>query len=233
MREYGRRGVLLAASLSALAGFVDAIGFMTLGGFFVSFMSGNLTRFGVGAALGRWDQAGVAAGLIGLFVVGVVAGALVARRVGEDRRSAVLAVEAALLLLAAGLCAAGRTAAGMAAVVLAMGVENAVFQRQGDVGVGLTYMTGTLVRMGQRIATALCGGPRWDWVPFLLLWAGLAAGGALGAVSFVRWGVLSLWAAAAVVVVLTLAVRRAEAQAERARQRDVIRQTRTSPEKPR
>lgn len=216
MREYGRRGVLLAASLSALAGFVDAVGFMTLGGFFVSFMSGNLTRFGVGAALGRWDQAGIAAGLIGLFVVGVVAGALVARRVGEERRSAVLAVEAVLLLLAAGLCAAGWTAAGMATVVLAMGVENAVFQRQGDVGVGLTYMTGTLVRMGQRIATALCGGPRWDWVPFLLLWAGLAAGGALGAVSFLRWGVLSLWGAAAVVVVLTLAVRRAEARAERA-----------------
>lgn len=214
MREYGRRGVLLAASLSALAGFVDAVGFMTLGGFFVSFMSGNLTRFGVGAALGRWDQAGIAAGLIGLFVVGVVAGALVARRVGEERRSAVLAVEAALLLLAAALCAAGWTATGMAAVVLAMGVENAVFQRQGDVGVGLTYMTGTLVRMGQRIATALCGGPRWDWVPFLLLWAGLAAGGALGAVSFLRWGVLSLWGAAAVVVVLTLAVRRAEARAE-------------------
>lgn len=217
MREYGRRGVLLAASLSALAGFVDAVGFMTLGGFFVSFMSGNLTRFGVGAALGRWDQAGIAAGLIGLFVVGVVAGALVARRVGEERRSAVLAVEAVLLLLAAGLCAAGWTAAGMATVVLAMGVENAVFQRQGDVGVGLTYMTGTLVRMGQRIATALCGGPRWDWVPFLLLWAGLAAGGALGAVSFLRWGVLSLWGAAAVVVMLTLAVRRAEARAERAR----------------
>ena len=217
MRDYGRRGVLLAASLSALAGFVDAVGFMTLGGFFVSFMSGNLTRFGVGAALGRWDQAGIAAGLIGLFVLGVIAGALVARRVGEERRSAVLAAEASLLLLAAGLCAAGWTAAGMAAVVLAMGVENAVFQRQGDVGVGLTYMTGTLVRMGQRIATALCGGPRWDWVPFLLLWAGLAAGGALGAVSFLRWGVLSLWAAAGVVVFLTLAVRRAEARAERAR----------------
>ena len=216
MREYGHRGVLLAASLSALAGFVDAVGFMTLGGFFVSFMSGNLTRFGVGAALGRWDQAATAAGIIGLFVLGVVAGALVARRAGEGRRSPVLGVEAALLLTAAGLCTAGWTAAGMVAVVLAMGVENAVFQRQGDVGVGLTYMTGTLVRMGQRIATALCGGPRWDWVPFLLLWAGLAAGGALGAVSFLRWGVLALWFAAGVVVVLTVAVRGAEARAERA-----------------
>jgi len=216
MREYGHRGVLLAASLSALAGYVDAVGFMTIGGFFVSFMSGNLTRFGVGAALGRWDQAGVAAGLIGLFVVGVVAGALLARRAGEARRSAVLALEAALLLLAAGFCAGGWTGPGMGAVVLAMGVENAVFQRRGDVGVGLTYMTGTLVRMGQRIATALCGGPRWEWLPFLLLWTGLAAGGALGAVSFVRWGVAALWLAALTVAGLTVAVFLAERRAERA-----------------
>lgn len=215
MREYGHKGVLLAAGLSALAGYVDAVGFMTLGGFFVSFMSGNLTRLGVGTAMGRWDQAGLAAALIGLFVVGVVAGALAARRAGEERRSAVLAVEALLLLAAAALCTAGWSTAGMAAVVLAMGVENAVFQRQGDVGVGLTYMTGTLVRMGQRIATALCGGSRWEWVPFLLLWSGLAVGGALGAVSFVHWGVLALWLAALTVIVLTIVVRLAERRAER------------------
>jgi len=216
MREYGHRGVLLAASLSALAGFVDAVGFMTLGGFFVSFMSGNLTRLGVGTATGRWDQAALAGGLIGLFVLGVIAGALVARRVGEDRRSVVLSVEAALLLAAAGLCTAGWNGPGMAAVVLAMGVENAVFQRQGDVGVGLTYMTGTLVRMGQRIATALCGGPRWEWVPFLLLWTGLTAGGALGAAAFLQWGLLTLWFACAVVAVLAVSVRLAENRAERA-----------------
>ena len=97
-----------------------------------------------------------------------------------------------------------------------MGVENAVFQKNGDVGVGLTYMTGTLVRIGQRIATALHGGPRWDWVPFLMLWVGLACGGALGAVMFLRFGVLALWAAAAAVVLLTALVARAEARAARA-----------------
>lgn len=216
MKDYSRRGVMLASTLSALAGYVDAVGFMTLGGFFVSFMSGNSTRLGVGLAMGQWEQAGVAFGLIALFVVGVVIGATVARRFGEGRRSAVLAVESVLLLAGAGLCAMGWREAGMVAVVMAMGVENAVFQRQGDVGVGLTYMTGTLVRMGQRIASALHGGARWEWIPFLVLWVGLAVGGAIGAISFLRLDVLALWPAFAVVAGLTLAVRRAEVRAERA-----------------
>lgn len=103
----------------------------------------------------------------------------------------------------------------MAFVVLAMGVENAVFQRQGDVGVGLTYMTGTLVRMGQRIATALCGGPKWEWVPFRLLWAGLAAGAAAGAISYVSWGSAALWFAAISAAALAVAVRFGETPAER------------------
>jgi len=213
VKDYGRGGVMLAAALSALAGYVDAVGFMTLGGFFVSFMSGNLTRMGVGAATSHWSQAGLAAGLIGLFVLGVIVGATIARRVGEERRSVVLAAVALLLLLAAALCSMGHTGPGIVAVVLAMGVENAVFQRQGDVGVGLTYMTGTLVRMGQRIATALHGGPRWDWIPFLLLWLGLAAGGALGALVFLRLGVLALWPAFAVVTLLAVFVALAERRA--------------------
>ena len=211
MKDYGHSGVLLAASLSALAGYVDAVGFLTLGGFFVSFMSGNSTRFGVGLATGEWTQALIAIGLIGLFVCGVVLGASCARRFGEGRRAMILG----LLLIGAGLCSVGLNGPGMVAVVLAMGVENAVFQKNGDVGVGLTYMTGTLVRIGQRIATALHGGPRWDWVPFLLLWGGLACGGALGAVVFLRYGVLALWVAAAAVVLLTVLVGRAEARTAR------------------
>ena len=204
MKDYRHRDVALAAGLSALAGYVDAIGFLTLGGFFVSFMSGNSTRFGVAVATGQWDMAARALGLIGLFVVGVVLGSTVARRAGEGRRSVVLGLEAVLLAVGAGLLSAGRPLLGMVPVVLAMGVENTVFQKGGDVRVGLTYMTGTLVRVGQRIATALHGGARWDWVPFLLLWIGLAAGGALGALMFLRLGVTALWAAAAVVGGLAL-----------------------------
>jgi uncharacterized membrane protein YoaK (UPF0700 family) len=213
MKDYRRRDVALAAGLSGVAGYVDAIGFLKLGGFFVSFMSGNSTRLGVGIATGQWTMVRTALALIGLFVIGVVLGALVARKVGETRRSAVLALEAALLAIAAALISAGFDSAGVAAMVLAMGAENAVFQRNGDVGVGLTYMTGALVKAGQRIAAALTGGDRWAWGPYALLWAGLSLGGALGAAAYLRAGVLALWAAAGLIALLAAA----KAWRERAR----------------
>lgn len=40
----------LAIGLSLLAGYVDAIGFQWLGGYFVSFMSGNGTMLALGLA---------------------------------------------------------------------------------------------------------------------------------------------------------------------------------------
>ncbi len=204
MKDYGRRDVALAAALSGVAGYVDAIGFLKLGGFFVSFMSGNSTRLGVGLATGHVQAAVTVLSIVALFVTGVVLGALLARRVGEDRRSAVLVLEAGLLTASAGLFMVGYGAAGVAAMVLAMGAENAVFQRNGDVGVGLTYMTGALVKAGQRIAAALTGGDRWAWGPYLLLWAGLTAGGAIGAAAYLLVGTLALWGAAAVVAGLAI-----------------------------
>ena len=44
MRSAGRSDQRLATMLAALAGYVDAIGFMATGGFFVSFMSGQRAR---------------------------------------------------------------------------------------------------------------------------------------------------------------------------------------------
>lgn len=88
----------------------------------------------------------------------------------------------ALLLAAAALCYAfGFSNAAVAAHVLAMGLENAVFQIDGGAGLGLTYVTGALVKVGQLIAEALTGGGRWGWAPNLLLWAALALSGIVAA----------------------------------------------------
>ncbi|RYF92413.1 MAG: DUF1275 domain-containing protein, partial [Caulobacteraceae bacterium] len=152
MRTADLRTRLLAAALSSVAGFVDAVGFLLTGGFFVSFMSGNTTRMAVGLAAGA-QAALVAAGLVALFVLGVMAGTLVGRRAGPRRATLVLLLVAGLLAVAA-LCGAGGFLPGAAAAMaLAMGAENAVFEREGEVHIGLTYMTGTLVKLGQHLTT--------------------------------------------------------------------------------
>jgi uncharacterized membrane protein YoaK (UPF0700 family) len=203
VQRYSKRSLTLAALLAALAGYVDAIGFLQLGGFFVSFMSGNSTRLGVGAVTNA-SFAGTAASLIGLFVAGVVAGVLVAPEGRRWRRPAVLALVTASLLAAAVLVEAGEPRWAMGPSAFAMGALNALFQRDGDVAIGVTYMTGALVRMGHRIASALRGGPRWEFLPFLMLWLSLTAGAVTGALVFGVIGGAALWAACAAAATLTV-----------------------------
>lgn len=200
------RGQLLATCLAALAGYVDACGFIASGGFFVSFMSGNSTRMGVGAA--QQSAAGlVAAGLIASFLLGVISGAMLGQAMGARRRSAVLGLVAALLGLAAALSAPAWGPLSLVALAAAMGAENNVFERKGEVSIGVTYMTGTLVKLGQRVATSLMGGPAFGWLPIFFLWASFVLGVCCGALIYPHAAEASLWVAAAVAGALALVVR--------------------------
>lgn len=175
MTRYDRRHWFLAVSLSMLAGYVDVIGFIRLGGLFVSFMSGNSTRLAVGVEQGA-TVAARAGAIIALFVFGAALGAVVARMAGRRRKPVVLAVVSTLLGLGAAL-----PIVSIPAMVLAMGAVNAVFLRAGEVSVGVTYMTGALVKLGQGIGNAVTGGNRTGWLPHALLWLGLMTGALLGA----------------------------------------------------
>src|SRR5262245_11302772 len=201
MLQHRKREIGLAICSSALAGYVDAIGFLSLGGFFVSFMSGNSTRLAVGLA-GLSHDAIVAGQLIASFVLGAVIGTLVGKVTGDKRRQAVLSAVAASLAAAAGLANLGMPGIAMLFVALAMGAENATFERDGEVAIGLTYMTGTLVKLGQRIAGALTGGPKLAWAPYALLWVGLVGGAVAGALVWPHAGLAGLWVASVVALLL-------------------------------
>lgn len=206
MTRYDRRVWLLAAGLSALAGYVDAVGFLSLGGYFVSFMSGNSTRLAADLASGT-HAAVLAGGLIAAFVIGVMSGTLVGR-FARRRRPVVIGLVTLLLALAATCGTAGWTVAAGLLMALAMGAENATFERDGEVSIGLTYMTGALVKFGQRLTGALLGGDRRGWQPYLLLWLGLVGGAVTGALAFGRLGLPALWPAAGAALLLTLAAAR-------------------------
>lgn len=206
MRRYDRSLIAVAICLAALAGFVDAIGFLGLGGFFLSFMSGNTTRLGVGIGSGAVAAAWRAGMLILTFVAGVMGGTLIAYRLPRWRKPAVMACVTFLLALASSFHAIGADQFALLLAAMAMGAENGTFQRDGEVSIGLTYMTGTLVRCAQRLALALVGGERWAWLPYLLLWLGFLAG-VTGGTSIYSWIALdALWLATAAAALLTIMV---------------------------
>jgi uncharacterized membrane protein YoaK (UPF0700 family) len=198
MHTLNKNVYVFAMCLSALAGCVDAIGFLALGGYFISFMSGNSTQLAVGLATGEGAAVLQLSGIVFLFVMGTMLGTLV-RHFSKAISPVAMVLSLVTLLLN---CAAlshemGWSLLTIGFMTMAMGAENAVFQRNGDVVVGLTYMTGTLVKVGQRLANVLLGGDKFAWVPYLLLWLGLIAGGTAGTLLFYFIGLHSLWVAVA------------------------------------
>jgi len=203
MMQYDRRVRGLAACFSCVAGYVDSIGFLMTGGFFVSFMSGNSTRLGIGLADGS-STAGFAAALLATFVVGVMLGALTGRIAKARRRPAVLGLVTVLLATALLAHTLGAGVLAVIPMVLAMGAENTVFAEDGEVRIGLTYMTGTLVKLGKRLTAALLGGDPLGWAPFLWLWLGLLTGAVTGALAYRIFGVHALLGAVLIMATLTL-----------------------------
>lgn len=192
MKQSKHTHTYLAIALTAVAGCVDAIGYLRLKHFFVSFMSGDSTQLAVATLRGDWGHAATAGAIVALFVAGVVAGRSVSAALGSWGRPIVLAIEALLLAAAALIGASMEIAIALATV--AMGVQNAAIDKEHTARIGLSYVTGTLVSMGDKLADALRSGAgeRWNWVPHLFHWSALVLGAACGTVGYEAWGLLAL-----------------------------------------
>lgn len=204
-----RRELALAVVLATVSGFLDAVGYISLGGYFVSFISGNSTTMAAEAAHGAWHGAGRAMGLVGLFFVGVLAGSVLSR-IG-DGRSVVLWATTGLVTVSAVARSLGVGVPAVLLIAAAMGLLNATFQRGGEVSVGLTYMTGTLVKAGQRLVDALTGGPKWAWARHMVLWVALTGGALGGGFAYAHWHLAAFWIADGVLfaaALVTTVVRR-------------------------
>jgi uncharacterized membrane protein YoaK (UPF0700 family) len=189
--------LMVAVGLTALAGYVDAVGLLRLGNLFVSFMSGDSTQLAVAVSQARWAKAGEAGAIVLLFVLGVTLGRLIGVAAKAWRRPAVLATETAFLMLATALGPATRLA--FVPLVMAMGMQNAAVRQVGQSKAGLTYVTGALVNVGEKLADAFSARTpeeRWAWAPHFLLWFGLVIGALLGALAYRTFGTRALFAAA-------------------------------------
>jgi uncharacterized membrane protein YoaK (UPF0700 family) len=209
-----RNAELLAAALALIAGFIDAYGMITYG-VFVSFMSGNTTQTGYQAAEGAFGPASLSALAILFFVVGSFAGTLLVQAAGRRARRAVFGVVAAALAEVVGLTYFDFLSVGfgIAIVSAAMGIMNSAFSRVGAESVSLTFVTGTLSRVGSHLALAARRSPLADaqgpWDTHLRramllarLWVGFLAGALLSGAATPRFGAPVLVAPALILAAL-------------------------------
>jgi uncharacterized membrane protein YoaK (UPF0700 family) len=206
----------LAAALALIAGFIDAYGMITYG-VYVSFMSGNTTQTGYQAAEGAFGPASLSALAILFFVVGSFAGTLLVELAGRYARRVLYCVVAAALATIVGLTQLGLLSGGLAiaAISVAMGVMNNALSRVGAQAVSLTFVTGSLSRVGSSLALALRRAPLRDaegpWDTHLRralllarLWLGFLVGALLSGAVTPRYGALVLAAPALILAVLAV-----------------------------
>jgi len=173
--------VPIALMLAGTAGAADSIGFLEFSQLFMSFMSGNTTRFGVAVAGFAWDGTTRFASVIALFCFGACIGTLIAAWSGRFRLSVLLIIQA--VLFAIGLFVPfGTTAFPLHAypIVLALGIQNATLQDEAGRSLAITYVTGTVVRFGAGIANLILHKPNpsfWLQAP---LWGALSTGAVIG-----------------------------------------------------
>ncbi len=194
-RARDRKQLHVSSLLAAVAGYIDAYSLIWLG-LYVSFMSGNTTSFGMNVGKAHLSAA--------------------IAPVAFDLRRVLIAVVSACLFAAMAIGTAdGSKLLEIAVLSFGMGLVNPVHARVGTESGGVTFVTGTLNRLGKNVALAVRGHAiakaegSWDnyWrrarIDFQL-WSSFAGGAMLSSLITLYFQELALFPAA--VVMLALAV---------------------------
>ena len=145
----------LAVFLAVVAGYLDGYGLLVLGTY-VSFMSGNTTFAGLKSGQGNFRAALPSAIAVMSFVAGSFLGNLLTQSRLRYSHRLTFTMIAGLIATVAGLGLHGlRNVPGeIAALSLAMGMMNPALSKVGAESVSLTFVTGTLNRIGGHLAAA-------------------------------------------------------------------------------
>ncbi len=144
-----------ALSLALVAGYLDGYGLRVLGTY-VSFMSGNTTLAGLKGGQGNFRAALPPAIAIMLFVTGSFLGNLFTQSRLRYSSRLIFGVIAGLRATVAGLERHNlwNAHSEIALLSLAMGMMNPALSKVGAESVSLTFVTGTLNRIGGHLAAA-------------------------------------------------------------------------------
>ena len=193
--------------LTALAGYIDAIGFIQLNGLYTSFMSGNTTQLGVSLAHGAFGQAVMPALLILVFLIGSTIGSGLWMATPARWGTPVVMAYETLLIVGALALGLQLPELGLSPVFMAfaMGSQNAVLGSVQGFRAGTTFVTGALFGLGQKLAAALTGtGPAFGWIGDATVWLALMTGALAGTAAYTMLGISALIVPASVAGLLAI-----------------------------
>jgi uncharacterized membrane protein YoaK (UPF0700 family) len=211
LRETFDSEARLSYLLAALAGVLGATAFTHSAGYFVTFMTGNAQR----AVLGYFRDDVVLSISAGLLIVAFASGVVVAsvcRRhfwVAHPHGPTVLTTVSLFAATVVDIFDLGwyqneLDFPPIFLVAFGIGALNTSFVKDGETSVPLSYVTGTLVKMGQGIERHIAGGDLSDWLGYFLLFASFILGAtAGGGISLIVNGTGMLVVASAVCAVTT------------------------------
>lgn len=191
--------------LTAVAGFLDVVAYLTFSHLYVSFMSGNSIHLGMSVATLRLTDISAISGVVIAFIFGACAGTLLQDHASVRLLPFALSIEAGLLLLAAAASSVTLSTISLLPVAIAMGLQNVLHQMSGTTSVGKGLVSGALVRIGQSIARLRS--PKADpagTATLLAGWIAFVAGAAGGGLAIARLGFIPclLLAAAALMALV-------------------------------
>lgn len=174
--------MLQACLLAIIAGYADTIGYIRYEAF-AGLMTGNTIFLGIELATGKYGAAAFHAGIIAIFLAGVVV-SRVLMRLGLQSWHALTLTSLILIL-----CGFARHDVAAMLLALAMGMQNSAANRFNGIALNTVFVTGNLQKLGEGLVA-------WIWhhthgqphasegvAIFALVWFAYAAGAGLGALA--------------------------------------------------
>lgn len=214
-RARDRKQLRVASLLAAVAGYIDAYSLTWLG-LYVSFMSGNTTSLGMNVGKAHFGVVIAPSIAILSFVLGSLGSNFALETRAFDVRRAVIFVVSACLFAAMAIgLTSGSKFLEIAVLSFGMGLVNPVHARVGTEPAGVTFVTGTLNRLGKNIALAVRGqviaNPEGSWDNYwrragidLQLWSSFVGGAMLSGLTTLYFDEIALFPAAAAMLALAL-----------------------------
>lgn len=206
-KRYGSES-RLSWVLAGLAGVLAATAYTHSEGYFVTFMTGNAGRAALGLFTDSQWMSISAAALLVSFISGVVIASLCHRHVWRSRPHGALRLTGVSLLAATvtdwieGGPALPVPLLPILLVAFGVGALNTTFVRDGEVSIPLSYVTGTVVKLGQGIERHISGGTIHDWFFNFMLLTGYVGGAVVGGIISVYVGGTWMLATATVICLL-------------------------------